>query len=79
MAWQCCGSSAVEEAFQQCGLAHAAGAGNQAELAALDQVFQTCQSFVHALVLPQGGDRGVFREGLALELKVFQIHQSFLS
>jgi hypothetical protein len=43
-------------------------------LAALDQVFQPRQSFVHALVLPQGGDGSVFRKGLALELKVFQVH-----
>jgi len=64
----------VEEPLEQRRLAHAAGTGDQAELAALDQVVQACQPLVHPLVLPQGGDRGVFREGLALELEVFQIH-----
>ena len=70
---------AVEEAFQEGGFADAAGAGDQPQLAALDQVFQPRQTFVHALVLPQGGDRSVFGKGLALQLEVFQIHQSFLS
>lgn len=54
-------------------------ASDDAQLAALDQVFQPRQSFGHALVLPQGGDGGVFRKGLALELKVLEVHQSFLS
>jgi hypothetical protein len=29
--------------------------------------------------LPQAGDGGMFRKGLALELQVLQVHQSFLS
>ena len=70
---------AVQEAFQERGFTHAAGAGDQPQLAGLDQVFQPCQTFVHALVLPQGGDRSVFGKGLAFQLQVFEIHQSFLS
>ena len=46
------GLEAVEEAFEQRGLAHAALAGNQAQLAALDEVFQSGQGLLHALVLP---------------------------
>ena len=46
--------------LQKRGLADAALAGNQAQLSALNQVFQPPQSFVHALVLPQGSHRGVF-------------------
>jgi hypothetical protein len=68
--WQ----QAMEKAFQERGLAHATGAGDQAELPALDQVLQASQSFVHALVLPQGGHGSVFRKGLALELEVLQVH-----
>ena len=70
---------AVEEAFQEGGFADPAGAGDQSQLAALEQVFQPCQPLLHALVLPQGGDRRVFGKGLAFQLQVFQIHQSFLS
>ena len=70
---------AVEETLQKRGFTHAAGAGDQPQLARLDQVFQPCQTFVHALVLPQGGDHSVFCEGLVFQLQVFEIHQSFLS
>ena len=70
---------AVEEAFQERGFTHAAGAGDQPQLAGLDQIFQACQTFFHALVLPQGGDRSVFCKGLAFELQVLEIHQSVLS
>ena len=69
----------MEEAFEEGRLAHAALARDQAELAALDQVFEPGEPLVHARILPQVGHGGMFREGLALELEVIQIHQSFLS
>jgi hypothetical protein len=51
---------AVQESLQKRRLADAALAGNQAQLSALNQVFQPPQSSVHTLVLPQGSHRGVF-------------------
>ena len=73
------GREAVQEPFEQGRLAHAAGAGDQAQLAALIRYSSRARPSSMRWSCHKAVTAACSENGWLCELKVVQVHQSFLS